>query len=223
MLYRIQISTVIVFLFSVSQSLFSQKAAHTIQLETTSGVMKCILFEETPMHAENFIKLFREGYYEGLLFHRVIHGFMIQTGDPNSRNAFKGQVLGHGGPDYTIPAEFHPDLYHRKGVLASARHGDQINPGKESNGSQFYIVQGKIISDAEMDAMESNGSHIKFTDEQRMIYKNIGGTPHLDYSYTVFGEITEGLEVLDKIASVPTDNRDRPLEDVKIISIKVLK
>jgi len=223
MLYRLQISTVIVFLLSASHSLYSQRAAHTIQLETTSGAMKCILFEETPMHTENFIKLFREGYYDGLLFHRVIDGFMIQTGDPNSINALKGQVLGQGGPAYTIPAEFHPDLYHRKGMLASARQGDQINPRKESNGSQFYIVQGKKISDAEMDAMEANGSHIKFTDEQRMVYRSVGGTPHLDYSYTVFGEVIEGLEILDKIASVPTDNRARPLEDVKIISIKVLK
>jgi cyclophilin family peptidyl-prolyl cis-trans isomerase len=223
MLYRIQISAFIVFLFSVSQSLFSQRAAHRFQLETSFGDMKCILFEETPMHAENFVKLFREGYYDGVLFHRVIRDFMIQTGDPDSKNAQKGEVLGHGGPDYTIPAEFHPDLYHRKGVLASARQGDQLNPGKESNGSQFYIVQGKIISDAEMDAMEANGSHIKFTNEQRMVYRSIGGTPHLDYSYTVFGEVTEGLEVLDKIASLPTDNRGRPHEDVKIISIKVLK
>ena len=130
MLYRTQISAVFVFLFSLSQSLFSQNASHTFQIETTRGIMKCILFAETPMHAENFAKLFSEGYYDGLLFHRVIQDFMIQTVDPNSRNAPKGGLLGQGGPSYTIPAEFHPDLYHRKGMLASARQGDKTNPGR---------------------------------------------------------------------------------------------
>ncbi len=185
--------------------------------------MKCVLYEEASMHAENFVKLVNEGFFDGMLFHRVIPGFMIQTGDPGSRNAAQGTALGHGGPGYRVPAEFHPDLYHRKGVLAAARNGDDINPAKESSGSQFYIVQGKTITDAEMDAMESAGNHITFTPQQRMIYKNLGGAPHLDYSYTVFGELVEGFDVLDKIATVPTDNRNRPLQDVKIIRVLILK
>jgi peptidyl-prolyl cis-trans isomerase B (cyclophilin B) len=175
------------------------------------------------MHAENFIKLSQEGYYDGQLFHRVISGFMIQTGDPNSKIAKKGQLLGGGGPGYTIPGEFHPSLYHKKGALATARQGDQVNPNKESSGSQFYIVQGEVLSDAQLNAMEANGSHIKFTPEQRNIYKTIGGTPHLDYTYTVFGEVVEGLEVIDKIASVPTDRMNRPFDDVKIIKVTVAK
>ena len=185
--------------------------------------MKCILYSETPMHAENFVKLAQEGYYDGQLFHRVISGFMIQTGDPNSKTAKKGQLLGGGGPGYTIPGEFHPSLYHKKGALATARQGDQVNPNKESSGSQFYIVQGEVLSDAQLNAMEANGSHIKFTPEQRTIYKTIGGTPHLDYTYTVFGEVVEGLEVIDKIASVPTDRMNRPFDDVKIIKLTVIK
>ncbi|MFC2111851.1 peptidylprolyl isomerase [Bacteroidota bacterium] len=223
MMNRILFSMFFLLLASAPGDLFSQTTAETVLIETSMGTMKCVLFEETPMHVENFVKLAKEGYYDGMLFHRVIPNFMIQTGDPNSRNAEKGVALGHGGPGYTIPAEFHPDLYHRKGVLATARQVDRINPAKESNGSQFYFVQGKKIPDAEMDAMEASGSHITFTQEQRMIYKNLGGTPHLDYSYTVFGEIIEGIEVLDEISFVPTDNRDRPIEDVRIIKVSVLK
>ena len=185
--------------------------------------MKCVLFDAAPMHADNFVKLAKDGFYDGLLFHRVIDNFMIQTGDPDSRNAGDGVMLGAGGPEYTIPPEFHPDLYHRKGVLAAARQGDHINPGKESNGSQFYIVKGKKLTDAEMDAMEAGGSHIRFTGQQRTVYKNLGGTPHLDYSYTVFGEVVEGLWVIDRISAVPTDQHDRPLEDVRIMRITVLR
>ena len=175
------------------------------------------------MHADNFVELSEKGFYNGLLFHRVISNFMIQTGDPNSRNAEKGAVLGYGDSGYRIPAEFHPALYHKKGALAAARQGDQMNPGRESNGSQFYIVQGKKLIDEELNAMEASGAHIAFTPEQRMFYSEVGGTPHLDYAYSVFGEVIEGLEVIDKIASVETDDRDRPIEDVKIISIRVLK
>ncbi|MFC2080669.1 peptidylprolyl isomerase [Bacteroidota bacterium] len=223
MIIKGQINFLFVLLLVFPIQLFSQKAAHTVQIETSKGNMVCILYEETPMHADNFIKLVNEGFYDGLLFHRVIRDFMIQTGDPDSRGAQKGVMLGHGSPNYRVPAEFHPALYHRKGVLAAARMGDQVNPNRESNGSQFYIVQGKKIDDAGLDGMENSGNHITFTQEQRMYYKNLGGAPHLDYAYTVFGEVIEGLETIDEIASVPTDNMARPIEDVKIISISVVK
>jgi len=185
--------------------------------------MKCILYEQTPMHADNFIQLVNDGTYNGVLFHRVIKDFMVQTGDPDSKNAAKGALVGSGGPEHKVPAEFNPDLYHKKGALAAARQGDETNPNRESNGSQFYIVQGVVFSDEQLDQLESSGSHIKFTAEQRMFYKSLGGTPHLDYGYTVFGEVIEGIEIIDAIAAEPTDERDRPLEDVKIIKITVLK
>jgi peptidyl-prolyl cis-trans isomerase B (cyclophilin B) len=201
----------------------SQTAAHTLIIETSNGNMKCILYDQTPMHSDNFIQLVKDGTYNGVLFHRVIKDFMIQTGDPDSKTAPKGAMVGSGGQDYTVPAEFHPDLYHKKGALAAARQGDKSNPNRESSGTQFYIVQGKVLSDEQLDQMENSGTHINFTAEQRMLYKAIGGTPHLDYGYTVFGEVIEGFEVIDAIASEPTDNMDRPLEDVKIIKISVLK
>jgi peptidyl-prolyl cis-trans isomerase B (cyclophilin B) len=208
---------------STTHNAWSQTAAHTLLIETSKGNMKCILYEQTPMHADNFIKLVNDGTYNGVLFHRVIKDFMIQTGDPDSKNAAKGTVVGSRGPGYRVPAEFHPDLYHKKGALAAARQGDQTNPNRESNGSQFYIVHGKVFSDEQLDQMESSGSHIKFTSEQRMFYKALGGTPHLDYEYTVFGEVIDGIEVIDAIAAEPTNETDRPLEDVKIIKISVLK
>ena len=201
----------------------SQTAAHTLFMETSKGNMKIILYEQTPMHADNFIKLVNEGTYNGVLFHRVIKGFMIQTGDPDSKNSVKGALVGTGGPGYLVPAEFHPDLYHKNGAIAAARQGDDTNPNRESNGSQFYIVQGEVFSDEHLDQMEKAGGHIKFTAEQRMVYKAVGGAPHLDYGYTVFGEVIEGFEVIDAIAAEPTDERNRPLEDVRIIKITVLK
>lgn len=206
-----------------TQEALSQTAAHTLLIETSKGNMKCILYEQTPMHSDNFITLVKSGTYDGVLFHRVIKNFMIQSGDPDSKNAPKGALLGTGGVGYNVPAEFHPDLYHKNGAIAAARQGDQSNPDRESNGSQFYIVQGEIFSDEQLDQMESAGAHIKFTAEQRMIYKAVGGTPHLDYAYTVFGEVIEGFDVIEAIASEPTDNRDRPLEDIRIIKISVLK
>ena len=187
-----------------------------VLIETSYGNIKVKLYDETPFHQENFLKLVSEKFYDDQIFHRVIKGFMIQAGDPDSRNAMSGQLHGYGNPDYKIPAEFNKDLFHKKGALAAARLPDNINPNKESSASQFYIVQGSVYSATELDYMEKRGVHIKFTDEQRKIYTTIGGTPHLDYSYTVFGEVTEGLEVVDKIASVKTDSRDRPLEDVKL-------
>lgn len=219
---RIQLFPLFVSLLALSLSVFSQTPSRALLIETSKGNIKCVLFEETPMHTENFVDLAVQGFYDGLLFHRVIQDFMVQTGDPRSRNASRGDALGYGDPGYTIPAEFHPGLYHWKGVLASARQPDRVNPRRESNGSQFYIVQGEKFSDAELDAMEKSGSHIAFTPEQRTRYREIGGAPHLDYAYTVFGEVVEGLDVVDRIASVPTDERSRPLEDVKIIRISIL-
>ncbi len=219
---RIQTFLLFVLVFPLHSVTHSQTAAYTVLIETDKGNIHCILYEETPMHSENFLGLARKGFYDGLLFHRVISGFMIQTGDPNSRNAQAGDALGSGDPGYRIPAEFHPSLYHKRGALGAARQGDRVNPGRESNGSQFYIVQGKKFSDAELNSMEARGTHIRFTPQQRELYRKTGGSPHLDYSYTVFGEVIGGFGVLDDIASVPTDSRDRPLEDVRIIRITVL-
>ncbi|MDR0604424.1 MAG: peptidylprolyl isomerase [Bacteroidales bacterium] len=181
----------------ITSNLFAQQKTKStgtiVLLKTTMGDMKIKLYNETPLHRDNFIKLVNEKYYDGLLFHRVINGFMIQGGDPNSKNAPAGQQLGTGGPGYTIPAEILPQFKHKKGALAAARLSDQINPKKESSGSQFYIVH------------------------------NNNGTPQLDGGYTVFGEVIEGMNVIDKIASVKTDAADRPIVDVKIISASIVK
>jgi cyclophilin family peptidyl-prolyl cis-trans isomerase len=187
-----------------------------VEIETPYGNISLKLYNETPIHQENFLKLVSQKYYDDQIFHRVIKGFMIQAGDPDSRNAGPGQALGRSGPGYTIPAEISKDLFHKKGALAAARLPDNVNPRKESSGSQFYIVQGRKYTPAELDQMERNGYHIQFTDEQRKVYTTIGGTPHLDYDYTVFGEVIDGLDVVDKIASVKKDSRDRPLTDIKI-------
>ncbi len=184
-----------------------------VRIKTPYGDMLVELYDETPKHRDNFISLVEKGYYNGLLFHRVMRNFMIQGGDPDSRNAAKGQMLGSGGPGYTIPAEFNPNLIHLKGAVAAARRGDQVNPQRASSGSQFYIVQGRTFSDAELDQIERD-NHMKYTPEQREAYKTIGGTPFLDGQYTVFGKVTEGLEVIDKIAAQPTDRANRPLEDI---------
>jgi len=195
-----------------------------VLLQTNYGDIIVRLSDSTPLHRDNFLKLVKTHYYDSVLFHRVIKNFMIQSGDPNSKQAKPGEPLGEGGPDYTIPAEFRTTLFHKKGVIAAARDN---NPEKASSGSQFYIVQGKIFSDAGLDSVETyrlNGR--KIPADQREVYKTIGGTPHLDQNYTVFGEIVKGLDVVDKIASVATskgDDRDRPLEDVRIIKAKLVK
>lgn len=188
-----------------------------IVLHTTLGDIKIMLYDDTPKHKENFIKLVQQGYFDGLLFHRVISDFMIQGGDPNSRNAVSGQLLGDGGPGYTIPAEFSIHHFHKKGALAAARLGDAMNPMKESSGSQFYIVQGKVLTDPQLDFYVNSGKHVPFTPEQRAAYTTVGGVPHLDDAYTVFGEVIEGLDIVDQIASAQTDHRNRPIVDVKII------
>ncbi|HEV8284014.1 MAG TPA: peptidylprolyl isomerase [Chitinophagaceae bacterium] len=195
-----------------------------VLLQTNYGYIILRLSDSTPLHRDNFLKLVKTGYYDSVLFHRVIQNFMIQGGDPNSKQAKPGEPLGNGGPGYRVPAEFRTTLFHKKGVIAAARDN---NPEKASSGSQFYIVQGKIFTDAGLDSMEAfrlNGR--KIPPEQREAYKTIGGTPHLDQTYTVFGEVIKGLDVVDKIAAVQTSkglDRDRPLEDVRIIKAKLIK
>ena len=243
-----------------------------VEIKTSLGDIVVELYNETPKHRDNFIKLVKEGYYDGVLFHRVIKDFMIQTGDGSSKNAKKDDLLGAGDLNYTIPAEFvYPKFFHKKGALAAARTGDQVNPERASSGSQFYIVTGRVCNDDEMRMMEQrleygkkqsifqslamqhrdeiiemqrNGDQAgleklqneliplveaeyakdpaKFTEEQRQAYSTIGGAPHLDGQYTVFGEVVKGLEVVDKIQNVTTGANDRPVDDVKIISAKVL-
>ncbi len=252
-----------------------QKGNETkVLIETSLGNIVVKLYNETPQHRDNFIKLVNEGFYSGVLFHRVIPNFMIQTGDPDSKTAKSGQALGMGGPGYTIPAEFvYPQYYHKKGALAAARTGDQMNPQKASSGSQFYIVTGKVQTDADLNNMENgkrnnmeqqlfqkkvnenNGliqklraennqaalmelqnrfmleiqnemalqTPFKFTLEQREVYKTIGGAPFLDNEYTVFGEVVEGIEIVDKISATKTAPGDRPIEDIKIIKTSIVK
>lgn len=265
----------IAFIFGLSAilslNLLAQKKDSIIVIKTNYGTIKLRLYNETPKHRDNFLKLVKQKYYDSLLFHRVINTFMIQGGDPDSRYAQAGQMLGNGGPGYTIPAEFVPTLYHKRGALAAAREGDMTNPTKASSGSQFYIVQGKVFTNDELyymeqqinqnkknqilgqlmntpeyswmktklDSMIKSGNpnavndflketnqiaekeldkqeRFKFNDEQRKIYTTIGGAPHLDGSYTVFGEVIEGIEVVDKIAQVETDKNNRPIEDIRM-------
>lgn len=192
-----------------------------IKIETSKGTMVIKLYNETPAHRDNMIKLIREGFYKDQLFHRVIKDFMIQGGDPHSTGAEKGQRLGTGGPGYTVPAEFNEKLIHKKGALAAARQGDTANPEKASSGSQFYLVQGRVFTPEELDILTQRGV-ARFNEETTEIYTSLGGTPHLDGAYTVFGEVIEGLEIIDIIASVPCDAYNRPLEDV-IYSISLIK
>lgn len=242
-----------------------------VLIETSFGDMTVELYNETPQHRDNFLKLAEEGFYNDLLFHRVIEGFMIQGGDPDSKNASPNKRLGGGGPGYTIPAEFVDGFYHKKGALSAARQGDNVNPEKKSSGSQFYIVQGKVWNDQMIRQFEEqqkfqsarqlmmkmynermddvkryqqnnqqdsimqlrieiqekaeqqvDSSLYKINSERREIYTSVGGTPNLDGAYTVFGEVVEGLNVIDSIAAVKTDRNDRPLDNI-IMKMKVLK
>ncbi len=244
-----------------------------LKIETTAGDIVVKLYNETPQHRDNFIKLAENGTYEGTLFHRVIKDFMIQAGDPDSKNASKGQMLGAGDVGYTVPAEFvYPKYFHKKGALSAARQGDNVNPQKASSGCQFYIVTGKVYSDSALLNMEQQMNQMRFnnlfntlaskhakdiykmrkagdqeglmnlqdtliaqverqlagqpefrfTPEQVKAYTTVGGTPHLDGEYTVFGEVLEGMDVVDKIQRVKTDRNDRPEEDVKIVKVEVL-
>ncbi|MBI1343920.1 MAG: peptidylprolyl isomerase [Terrimonas sp.] len=214
-----------IFSFGQKDSIIRKKdRKRDVLLQTSMGDIVIRLSDSTPLHRDNFLRLVKTGYYDSVLFHRVIRDFMIQSGDPNSKRAPKGQPLGSGGPGYRIPAEFRESLFHKKGVIAAARDN---NPEKASSGSQFYIVQGKKFTDEELDKVETNrleGRKIPL--QQREIYKTLGGTPHLDQGYTVFGEVITGLDVVDAIAGVATStgrDRDRPLEDVRILHAKLIK
>ncbi len=193
-----------------------------LEMETTMGTMTIELYDDTPKHRTNFIKLAEEGYYDGLLFHRVINGFMAQGGDPKSKNAKPNSPLGSGGPGYQVDAEFNPKYAHTKGALAAARTGGPGNPKKKSSGSQFYIVHGKPVSEGQLNQLESQKG-IKYSEEQRAAYTEQGGTPFLDMEYTVYGMVVKGLDVLDAIATVKTVKSDRPEKDVKIKSVRVIK
>ena len=250
------------------------KSCTKVEIKTSLGDIEVALYNETPQHRDNFIKLVKEGYYDGVLFHRVINEFMIQTGDGNSKNAKPGERLGNGEPGYTLPAEFvYPKLFHKRGVLAAARLGDQMNPERRSSGSQFYIVTGKKFTAQQLAQMESSRRNkqlqavfnelaaphrrdvmtwrregntaaidslqnklvaeaeakvaeqgaFTFTAAQLEAYQSVGGTPHLDGEYTVFGEVTKGMDVVEKIEKSKTDRNDRPEEDVKIIKMTVKK
>jgi len=264
--------------FTYSQAISrTKKAKRTlVSVETTKGEFQVELYNETPLHKDNFIKLADSGFYEGILFHRVINDFMIQTGDPASKTAKPRQMLGQGGPGYTLPAEIMPQYIHKKGALAAARLSDAVNPRKKSSGSQFYIVEGTQVTDQELQGYEESFiankkntlysefldqkkhseinnlltknrtnqqvydsilnivadslsselatiESMRYTQEQRDAYRQYGGTPHLDHEYTVFGEVVSGLNVIDSIAVTQTDRMGRPVEDIKITKITVLK
>ncbi len=191
-----------------------------VEVKTTMGNFKLELFADVPKHSENFLKLVKDGFYDSLLFHRVIPEFMIQGGDPDSKNAMKGQMLGNGDIGYKVPAEFQlPTYYHKKGALCAARDN---NPEKASSGCQFYVVVGKIFTDKDLDGMEARNG-VKYSEQARKDYKTIGGTPHLDGAYTVYGQCVEGQEVVDAISKVSCEGANRPAEDVRILSMKIKK
>jgi peptidyl-prolyl cis-trans isomerase B (cyclophilin B) len=191
-----------------------------VVIETNKGSIKIEVFNDVPQHAANFLKLAKEGFYDSLLFHRVIPSFMIQGGDPDSKRSVSKQMLGNGDVGYKVPAEFKlPTYYHKKGALAAARDN---NPEKASSGCQFYIVVGKIFTDADLNNMEQRG-HFKYSEQARTDYKTIGGTPHLDGDYTVYGQVVTGQEIVDAISLVPRDTNNRPNEDVRILNIKIKK
>lgn len=203
--------------FSVT---FAAKPKHQyVRIKTNLGECIVMLYNETPLHRDNFLKLTKKRIYDGTLFHRVIKDFMIQGGDPDSKNAKPGEQLGNGTVGYTIPAEFRDSLFHKKGVLAAARDN---NPEKASSGSQFYLVQGKKFTDEQLDNVETNRLKSKIPAYQREVYKSLGGTPHLDRTYTVYGEVVQGIELIDKIAELAKDANDRPLNDISM-TIEVLK
>jgi cyclophilin family peptidyl-prolyl cis-trans isomerase len=267
---------------ALTKQVFSQKDT-LIEIKTSQGNIVVKLYEKTPLHRANFIRLVKKGFYDSLIFHRIIPTFMIQGGDPDSKRSASGAMLGNGGPGYTIPAEILPEYFHKKGALAGARLGDDVNPTKASSGSQFYLVQGKVFSEAELTQMAQRMSNMKrqqngqklyqeylnrpenaallrtvirlqqaqnrdslelvsktaieyvnsqlqaipdfsFTPEQIKAYSTLGGAPHLDGGYTVFGEVVEGLDVIDKIATIDRDSNDRPKNDVRMFpSLKIIK
>lgn len=214
----------------------SQKAAlvagagthYQITFKTSAGDIKLKLYNDTPVHRDNFAKLAQEGFYNHLIFHRVIRDFMIQAGDPKSKEASLVHVYGNDDAGYKLDAEILPHYYHHKGVLAAAREGDDVNPERKSSGSQFYIVTGKIQNDSTLTAArekitQRGGADI--TSEREQVYRKIGGAPHLDGSYTIFGEVVDGMKVVEKISKTPTDTQDRPRKDIyiKAVIVEVVK
>ena len=192
-----------------------------VLISTSMGEMKLKLYNDTPMHRDNFIKLAKEGYYNGMMFHRVMNDFMIQGGDPESKGAAPGQNLGKGGPGYTVPAEILHNRIHKKGALCAARKPDRVNPEFASSGSQFYIVEGKVMDPNTVVSLEqrrntslAEDQQWSYTDDQVHTYSTIGGAPHLDGTYTVFGELVEGFETLDAISAMATDKMSRPTSDI---------
>jgi cyclophilin family peptidyl-prolyl cis-trans isomerase len=265
-----KLAIIILFFAFILASSCAQKTDYIITIKTNQGDMVAILYDETPKHKANFIKLAKEHYFDSLLFHRVIAGFMIQGGDPDSKKAQHGKQLGNGGPGYTVDAEFNPKFFHAKGALSAARLGDEQNPTKASSGSQFYVVQGTIVPESNMDDLKIDQMKLNMGFRQIMqnpankplfdslnqvylsgdmeaykrrvfdlvprieketgmkittevspekikAYTSVGGSPHLDGEYTVFGKVIKGLEVIDKIAAVQKDGADRPLEDIQMV------
>lgn len=200
-----------------------------VLLETTMGNIRIALSDQTPQHRDNFIRLVQEHFYDSLLFHRVIRNFMIQAGDPTSRHAEPGATLGEGDAGYTLPPEFRtPELFHRRGMVAAARESDDVNPERRSSGCQFYIVWGKTFSSVDLDKIdqqirEATHGAASLTPEMRTAYRKQGGSPHLDGQYTVFGEVVEGLDVVDRIQRVFTDDYDRPVDDVRILRASIVE
>lgn len=199
-----------------------------VELQTTEGNIRIALFNETPQHRDNFMKLVRMQFYDSLLIHRVIKDFMIQGGDLQSRHAKPGQLLGIGELDYTQEPEFRlPQIYHRRGMVAAARESDRVNPERRSGAAQFYIVWGKVYDDKRLAKVQerldsATNGQVKLTPEMIETYKTVGGTPHLDGQYTVFGEVTQGLDIVERIQQVETDKNDRPINDIRILSVKIL-
>ncbi len=228
---RRKTTTLILLLLTLAMGASAQMSEprQEILLETDSGNVRIALYNETPLHRDNILKLVKSHAYDGVLFHRVIRDFMVQTGDLGSIGAPQGKLLGDTPERYSVPAEIHfPQLFHKRGAVAAAREGDNVNPERRSSASQFYIVWGQKWDDASLDKVQkridqmTNGT-VKLTPEVREAYKTIGGTPHLDGSYTVFGEVVEGLEVIGRIEKAATDDHDRPLKDIHIIRATVVK
>lgn len=222
----------IIFLLFCLVTVLAQAQTDTrreVELVTDSGTIRIALYNETPLHRDNFLKHVQNGDYNGVLFHRVIKNFMVQAGDLASKTAKVGQMLGDTPEAYSIPAEIcFPKLYHKRGALAAAREGDNVNPERASSSTQFYIVWGQKFSDQQLEWAQSRidkytDGKAKLTPELCETYKTLGGTPHLDGSYTVFGEVLEGLEIVEKIQYAATDDNDRPINDIRIVSAKVVK
>lgn len=213
LIFTLSFGLIIQAVYAQNKDKKSIKSSNMVQISTEYGNIVLKLYDETPGHRDNFLKVVQSGYLDSTLFHRIIRGFMIQGGEPNPDFISEGKLKLNA--DYTIPAEFNDSLYHKKGALAAARQGDQVNPTKASSGTQFYIVQGRVYSEQELNGMEAQMAY-QFPDNHRKVYTTLGGTPFLDRNYTVFGEVVEGLDVVDKIAAVQTRPGDRPVNPVKM-------